>query len=87
MPGNRMMGFGMMGGPMIFWAIVWIAFLALLIVGVVWAVRGLRGGFQGRYHPSKKSDEEEALRILKGRYARGEIDRDEYEKMKKDLAA
>lgn len=89
MPGDGMMGPGMMGPMMIFWAIVSIGLLALLIMGIIWAIRAVRGS-SGRYHASesaKGSQEDAVLKILKERYARGEIDRKEYEERKRDLAA
>lgn len=66
-------------GPMMGWAmmVTWILFLVALVVGVVWLVRNLtdRGG------PSNSS----ALRILEERFARGEIDRDEFEERRRTL--
>lgn len=58
---------------------MWI-FWILIIIALVWlvAIATRRGGvFTG----SEKS----ALEILKERYARGEIDRDEFEQKQKDL--
>lgn len=65
-------GFGIPGVGM--W-IVWI----LLIVVIVWAVRL----FSDRDAP--RSGGKSALEILQVRYARGEIDRDEYEGKRRDL--
>lgn len=56
-----------------------IAFLALVIAGIVWLVRQTgTSGSQGS---------NSALEILKTRYAKGELTRDEFEKMKKDIGA
>jgi putative membrane protein len=55
--------------------IVWI----LLIVAIVWAVKLL----SDRNAP--RSGGKSALEILQERYARGEIDRDEYESKRRDL--
>ena len=58
---------------LIFWALV----IAALIYLVRWLVsRNSPGGNDGRPAP---------LDILKERYARGEISREEFEQMKKDL--
>ena len=65
-------GFGIPGIGM--W-IVWI----LLIVAIVWAVKLL----SDRDVP--RSGGKAALEILQERYARGEIDRDEYESKRRDL--
>ncbi len=68
---GHMFGFG--GGFMwIFWI--------LLIVAIVWAVKAAGGS---RNNPSEKR--KSALDILKERYARGEIDQQEFEQKRKDL--
>jgi len=68
---GHMFGFG--GGFMwIFWI--------LLIVAIVWAVRAAGGS--GNHPPVTRKS---ALDILKERYARGEIDQQEFEQKRKDL--
>ncbi len=71
-------GWGYMGG----WS--WILstfFWILLIVGIVvlvrWAVRGM-------HHERHKGG---AIEILKERYAKGDIDKKEFEEKKKDLSS
>lgn len=65
------MGFG--GGFMwLFWI--------LLIVIIVWAVKAVAGG--GSTSPTH---EESPMEILKKRYARGEIDEEEFERRRKEL--
>jgi putative membrane protein len=64
-------GFGMMIMMLLFWV--------LIIVAVVLGIRWLLG--QGR---DSRSDS--ALEILRQRYARGEINRDEINSKKKDLS-
>ncbi|MBM2825821.1 MAG: hypothetical protein HW402_1485 [Dehalococcoidales bacterium] len=81
--GYGMMGSGMMGGLGGWWfmPILMILFWGLVIWGVVALVRGLsRPGSD-----STSSHAESALEILKRRYARGEINKAEYEEKKKDL--
>ncbi len=80
--GWGMMGPGMMGGFGWMWLmpVFWIVFLGLIIWAVVAAVRG---SSESRSSDSSKADS--ALELLKKRYARGEIDKDEYEEKKKDL--
>lgn len=69
---------GMMGcGAM---ALLWLLFVVLLVAGVVVLVRALteRGVGTG----SRASS---AMEILEGRFARGEIDRDEFEERRRAL--
>jgi putative membrane protein len=56
-----------------------IIFWALIILGIVYLIKLIvgRGG--------KKQHEESPLDILKRRYAKGEITREEFEKMENDL--
>ncbi len=79
--GYGMMGPGMMGGygAMFFMPILWIVIIGLIVWAVVVAVR--RPGDSDDSYGSADS----ALEILKRRYARGEIDKEEYETKKKDL--
>lgn len=68
-------GFGMgIGG-----GFMWLLWLLLLLV-VFWYLKSV---FSGRDSPGKT--QKSALEILQERYARGEIDRDEFEQKKKDL--
>jgi len=64
------------GGGMMW--IFWILIIAALIWFVAFAPR--RGG-------TSPGNEKSALEILKERYAKGEIERDEFEQKKKDLSA
>jgi putative membrane protein len=66
-------GFFGMGLGWIFWLII--------IVVIVWVVFQFKGDNRGHYYKSSESP----LDILKKRYANGEILKDEFEKMKKDL--
>lgn len=72
------MGPEMMWGS---WGIGWIfmvIFWGLLIVGLIFLIRYLTGTAKG-------TGGESALDILKKRYARGEITKQEFEEKKKDL--
>ncbi|MBI4283642.1 MAG: SHOCT domain-containing protein [Chloroflexi bacterium] len=79
-----MMGSGMMGGfgAMGVMSIVWLVVLGLIIWAVVALVRGVS---QPGSSASASSRPDSALEILKKRYARGEINKEEYEEKKKDL--
>jgi len=77
---HDMMGPGMMrGGFMSVIIIVWIVVIALIIWAIVAASQS--PGKAG----SSGSSEGSAMDILNKRYASGEINRDEYLSMKKDL--
>ncbi len=80
--GWGMMGPGMMGGFGWGWLmpIFFVIFWGLVIWGIVALVRGLSGS--GGSDPSTTDS---ALEVLKRRYARGEINKEEYEGKKKDL--
>jgi putative membrane protein len=65
-----------MPGMMLIGAVVWLAFLVAIGVGVWWLIRQA---------PPARHDP--ALEALRERYARGEIDREEYETRRRDLAA
>ncbi len=83
MPEGGMMGGGF-GGFGLTWLlnfVIMIVFIAGLVLLVVWFVRQFAGG----QRPEREG--KTALDILKERYARGEIDRDEFEQKKKDIGA
>ena len=82
--GWGMMGPGVMGGFGWMWLmpIFFIIFWGLVIWGIVALVRGLSGS---RGSDSAPPTADSALEVLKKRYARGEIDKKEYEEKKKDL--
>lgn len=67
-----------MGGTMWFFSIL---FWILIIAGVVLVVRWL----VDRGSRASAPPTESALEILKKRYARGEIDHETYERMKRDI--
>ena len=68
-----MMGFGMMGGMLLFWVIL-----------VVLAVLLVRGLFQTK-NPASTSQPLSARQILDQRYARGEITQEQYRIMLSDI--
>jgi putative membrane protein len=82
MIGHGFMGPGFYGGG--YWLggfigmLLIAAALACIVFLVVWLVRQM---------PRKpgEGEDESAIDILKRRYARGEISREEYERMKKDI--
>jgi putative membrane protein len=56
-----------------------VVFWILLILGIVYLVKMIAGGTK------KVETTESALEILKKRYAKGEINKEEFEKIKDDL--
>jgi putative membrane protein len=74
-----MMGPGIMDGNWygggLFMIILWVVVIVGIILFVQWAVE------QGR----SKNEPETALDILKKRYAKGEINKEEFEAKKKDI--
>ncbi len=76
MPYGMMDGYGMSYG---IWGILGLIFLILVIIGLVLLIKYLweSGG--------AKREQESALEILKKRYARGDISKEEFEEKKKDL--
>jgi putative membrane protein len=80
-PANGLGHHGFMGGGMgiimiLFWILI-IGALVLLVSAMVNAVRGAR---------KDRNELGKPLDILKQRYARGEIDTAEYEKMRRELS-
>lgn len=69
-------------GGLMFGGFGWILWL-LLIGAVVWAVLALTGTMGRSAGPQDRS--KSALAILEERYARGDIDREEFEQKKADL--
>lgn len=63
---------------MIIW---WLFLIAATVALVKWIVSSAQNGSQ------LQQNKESALDILEKRYARGEIDREEFEQMKRDLSA
>ena len=77
MMGDMMGGWGWMAG---FGWIFMILFWGLIILGVVALARSLRSTGD----PTKREDRR-SLDLLKERYARGEIARDQYTQMRREL--
>lgn len=77
---NNWNGFG--GWGMGFGFIFMLLFWGLVILGVVALIRWLLT----QSSPNRSSRDKTPLEIVQERYARGEIDRDEYEQKKRDLA-
>jgi putative membrane protein len=72
-------GYGMGGFGSIIMLVFWIA----VIVGIIFLVRWLLVSTGGSGRSARSEDS--ALEILKRRYARGEIDKEEFEEKKRPL--
>lgn len=75
-----MHGFGFGIGGFIWMVLIWI----ILIAGAVWMIKMIFSGTVNRSGEAPGRNEK-PIDILNKRYARGELDRDEYERTKTDL--
>ena len=75
---GMMGGYGGYGG---FGMIIWIVILIAIVALVVWLVRSPAASGMHYLVPRRSS----GLDVLEERYARGEINRDEYLQKKKDI--
>lgn len=77
-------GFGIFA---VVWLLVvvgfWVLVIAALVLGVRWLVRQ---NSQDRYSPPPVPPAPDPLAVLRDRYARGEIDEEEYERRRKTLS-
>ncbi len=76
-----MMNYGWGWGWMVIGGLLMIVFWVAVIAVIVWGVTRIMRGREGDGGESGLS----ALEIAKRRYARGEITKEQYEQLKKDL--
>jgi putative membrane protein len=75
----------------LFWPFFWFPFHGLITLIVIVLILSLIFGRRHHYYypppatPAGQASRSDALTILEGRYARGEIQRDEYLQKKQDL--
>ena len=75
-------GYGFMGGFGFFFMIL---FWGLIVWAIIAGVRMLSGGHGHSCHGGSHGDD--AMKTLRERYAKGEITKEQFDQMKKDLAA
>jgi putative membrane protein len=80
---GSMMGWGWGSGWGLLGAVHMLLWWALIILGIVVLVKWLFAGSRG----GSRAAGGQALEILKERYARGEIGKEEFEQKKRDLGA
>lgn len=82
-PWPGMMGYGWagMGWMMLFGGFLWILAIVLVVAALIWFVRSP----PHLHHPLGRAPGWSALDLLEERYARGEIQRDEYLQKKRDI--
>jgi putative membrane protein len=79
-------GWGMMGpwggglGTGFFGMFIWLVVIVLVVAVVVWLMRSA-----GSRRPAQLERRSSGLDVLEERYARGEINRDEYLQKKRDI--
>lgn len=78
-PGMMNWGYGMGWG----WSIIMMAFWIAVIVGIIFLIRWVVLSTDRR---RETRGEDSALEILKQRYAKGEINKEEFTEKKKDLS-
>ncbi len=76
-------GFGWMGAAMLVHFLLGLGLLALVVVGAVFAVRWLT---KASTEARRERPKDDALEIVRARYARGEISHEEFASLRRDLA-
>jgi putative membrane protein len=76
-------GWGPGGWMMLFGGLVWILVLLAAVAAIVWLVRA--PWHAGHGVPPRPEKTSSGLEILEERYARGELERDEFLQKKRDL--
>lgn len=77
-------------GMMLVMGFFWLIFIVGVLMLIWWGMMAMRRssmhyGPMGKMMDHKMMGEDEAMSILKARYAKGEITKDEFEKIKKDI--
>ena len=83
-------GFGLLEiGWIIMVILVWVLIISAIVLGIRWLIRSDRADRTGRPPgpppPAAPPRPDDPLEILRARYARGEIDDEEYERRRRTL--
>jgi putative membrane protein len=77
-------GYGFMGG--LFGPLFMIIFWVVIIWAIIAVVRAFTNGHPcGGHREHRGHEEDQAMKTLRDRYAKGEISKEQFEQMKKDL--
>ena len=69
-----------------FWPLLGLALIITLIVGVILIIRNSNNRYKNDYNPAMEHNtENDSIRILNERYAKGEINHEEYHRMKENI--
>ena len=79
-----MMGGGILAGLILL--IVFVLVVIGIVLAIIWIVRQNAGSSMSRTSFSHTPSQEDALDILKRRYASGEISKEQFEEMRKDIS-
>jgi putative membrane protein len=74
---GHMMGYGWYGG-----GLMWLILIIVAVVVIYFVLNRNKN-----YGPSEDSDRESPMDILKKRYAKGDITKEEFDRLKKDIEA
>jgi putative membrane protein len=79
---------GMMGGWMLLWALVGLALLVIAVLAAIWLVKHRPPARPDTAPgaPGQRGEAPSAQELLRRRYAAGEVDREEYLRMQRDLS-
>ena len=84
---NGMDGMGDCGGSMMtMMGIFWLLLVVLIGLGIVYLARALNLGQLFKTADGTPLNEDKALSLARERYAKGEIDQDEFERLKHALS-
>ncbi len=82
-------GFGF--GGMLFGGLMMLVFWVLVVGGVIWLVvtlaRGGQAGIAAQPNAGRTAPGQTPLDVLKMRYAQGDISKEQFEQLKRDLGA
>ncbi len=81
------LGFGMLGIGALIMLTFWVLVIGGAVLLVVILVRGASTGAQRTSTSPQFAPEQTPLDVLKARYAKGEVTKEQFEEMRRDLSA